>query len=287
MLQAQACPIIRYSVDPSQVRDCSSAASQDRTDVGHAARARLPQRGRPRALANPAASIVVAFHRDARPSSRSRHHPRNRHGHPPAMLAHSRILSPPRRGDGSVGALPVLVERPSVLADHIPQLCANEVFTAVQDLLDGLKLEAVKVILHALNTVFQLAPPALWAGPLDASGCFPAFVKAISANVRACRVLPLQSSRLTQCLQDHSALIVSKCQSSFVSTLTWPTLTELSADLCSISRIILADPATFHTLVAATASRLNATSDQILELVLTQFIERVRLLISIMLEHGC
>ncbi|KAJ8297055.1 Importin-11 [Rhodotorula toruloides] len=140
-------------------------------------------------------------------------------------------------------------------ATAVLSLCANEVFTAVQDLLDGLKLEAVKVILHALNTVFQLAPPALWAGPLDASGCFAAFVEAISAN-------------------DHSALIVSKY-------------------LCSISRIILASPETFHTLVAATASRLSATPDQIVELVMTQFIERLdnlsqgaqRKLVALALAH--
>ncbi|BGP28678.1 hypothetical protein JCM10296v2_000414 [Rhodotorula toruloides] len=218
VLQSQACPIIRYSVDPSQ--PAHVYLNEDGLELWQ------------------------------------------------ILLRRSSSLSAEM-----LGLLPILVTLLGTGMDILPRcllilesyllldaaavlsLCANEVFAAVQDLLDGLKLEAVKVILHALNTVFQLAPPAMWAGPLDASGCFAAFVKTISAN-------------------DHSALIVSKY-------------------LCSISRIVLASPEAFHTLVAATASRLNATPDQILELVMTQFIERLdnlsqgaqRKLVAVTLAH--
>ncbi|BGP21505.1 hypothetical protein JCM10295v2_000380 [Rhodotorula toruloides] len=218
MLQAQACPIIRCSVDPTQ--PAHVYLNEDGLELWQ------------------------------------------------ILLRRSFSLSAEM-----LGLLPILVTLLGTGMDILPRcllilesyllldaaavlsLCANEVFTSVQDLLDGLKLDAVKVILHALNTVFQLAPPAVWAAPLEVSGCFAAFVKAISAN-------------------DHSALIVSKY-------------------LCSISRIILASPETFYTLVAATASRLNATPEQILELVVTHFIERLdnlsqgaqRKLIALALAH--
>ncbi|PRQ76874.1 Armadillo-type fold [Rhodotorula toruloides] len=200
VLQSQACPIIRYSVDPSQ--PAHVYLNEDGLELWQILLRRSSSLSAEMLSLLPILVTLLGTGMDILPR---------------CLLVLESYL---------------LLDATAVLS-----LCANGVFTAVHDLLDGLKLEAVKVILHALNTVFQLAPPATWAGPLDASGCFAAFVKAISAN-------------------DHSALIVSKY-------------------LCSISRIILASPEAFHTLVAATASRLNATPDQILELVMTQFIERL------------
>ncbi|GAA6004411.1 hypothetical protein JCM10207_000715 [Rhodosporidiobolus poonsookiae] len=126
----------------------------------------------------------------------------------------------------------LLLDGPGVM-----QVCSTELFAAIHDLLDGLKLEAVKVVLHALNTVFQSAPPNIWVGALDASGCFASFLRVISST-------------------DVSALIVTKY-------------------LCSITRIILASPETFHQLLAATAARTGTTADQILDLIVTQFVDRL------------
>lgn len=63
------------------------------------------------------------------------------------------------------------------------QTCASGLFAAVHDLLDGLELSAVKVVLHALNTVFQTAPASTWVEALDASGCFSKFLQVISGTV--------------------------------------------------------------------------------------------------------
>ncbi|BGP12651.1 hypothetical protein JCM10213v2_000568 [Rhodosporidiobolus nylandii] len=124
-----------------------------------------------------------------------------------------------------------------LLLDGPAVSCATHFFGAVHDLLDGLKLEAVKVVLHALNTVFQAAPASAWVEALDASGCFARFLQVIAAT-------------------DISALVITKY-------------------LCSITRIVLAGPETFHQLVAATASRTGSSADQILELIVTQFVERL------------
>ncbi|GAA6036573.1 hypothetical protein JCM8097_001232 [Rhodosporidiobolus ruineniae] len=120
---------------------------------------------------------------------------------------------------------------------QVMNLVAADLFTAISSLLDGLKLEAAKVVLHALNTVYQAAPPSSWINALDASGCFATYIQVIAAK-------------------DHSALIVTKY-------------------LCSITRIILADPAAFHQLVAATAARTGSSADQILDLIITQFVDRL------------
>ncbi|GAA5972295.1 hypothetical protein JCM11641_002396 [Rhodosporidiobolus odoratus] len=120
---------------------------------------------------------------------------------------------------------------------RIVSACATNLFAAVHDLLDGLKLEAVKVVLHALNTVFQTAPASAWIEALDASGCFAAFLKVISAR-------------------DISAIVITKY-------------------LCSITRIVLAGPETLHQLLAATSARTGSTADQLLDLILTQVADRL------------
>ncbi|GAA5857039.1 hypothetical protein JCM8547_007927 [Rhodosporidiobolus lusitaniae] len=126
----------------------------------------------------------------------------------------------------------LLLDGPGVVS-----VCSACLFPAVHDLLDGLKLEAVKVVLHALNTVFQTAPAATWIEALEASGCFASFLKVVSA-------------------EDSSALIVTKY-------------------LCSIARVILAGPEPFQQLLVATTGRTGSTPDQLLDLVITQFVERL------------
>ncbi|GAA5889895.1 hypothetical protein JCM5296_003642 [Sporobolomyces johnsonii] len=166
------------------------------------------------------------------------------------LLRRSTSLSPEM-----LGLLPLLISLLSYGTDVLPRclaifesyllldatgvisVCSTNFFTAIQDLLDGLKLEAVKVVLHALNTVFQAAPASVWAGALDSSGCFARFLTSISQP-------------------DTSALIVTKY-------------------LCSISRIIAASPDTFHQLVQATAARTGSSADEILGVVVNQFIERL------------
>jgi hypothetical protein len=77
------------------------------------------------------------------------------------------------------------------------QLCGADLFTAFEDLLGELKLEAVKVILHGLNTVVKTSPIENWAGPLDSSA---AFVKLLT---------PLSHS-------ETPVLIITKCERSIM-----------------------------------------------------------------------
>ncbi|BGP36629.1 hypothetical protein JCM10449v2_000530 [Rhodotorula kratochvilovae] len=126
----------------------------------------------------------------------------------------------------------LLLDAPRVL-----ELCATDFFAAIAPLLDGLALDALKVVLHALNTVFQTAPPQCWAAALDASGAFDVFVRVVSAK-------------------DTSALITTKY-------------------LCSLARIILAGPETFHQLVSASAARTGSSADAILDALLVQFVDRL------------
>ena len=43
---------------------------------------------------------------------------------------------------------------------------------AIESILGDLKLDAVKKILHAVNTVVQFAPVSTWAGALDSTNAF-------------------------------------------------------------------------------------------------------------------
>ncbi|TKA55315.1 hypothetical protein B0A53_02239 [Rhodotorula sp. CCFEE 5036] len=125
----------------------------------------------------------------------------------------------------------LLLDSPSVVS-----ACASPFFASIHGLLEGLKFEAVKVVLHALNTVYQTAPTSAWAGALESSGCFATYLKVISG--------------------DESALTITKY-------------------LASLTRIILASPDTFHQLVATTASRTGTSPDAILDTIVTQYVDRL------------
>ncbi|GAA5872418.1 hypothetical protein JCM16303_004510 [Sporobolomyces ruberrimus] len=123
-------------------------------------------------------------------------------------------------------------------ASKVLELCSRELFKSVSELLDGLRLEAVKIVLHAMNTIFRTCPnPTIWAAALDESGCFQTMLQVVSQN-------------------DTSALIATKY-------------------LCSIARIILASSETFHQLVASTAARTNTPPDHLLSIILNQFVDRL------------
>ncbi|GAA5896429.1 karyopherin KAP120 [Sporobolomyces salmoneus] len=123
-------------------------------------------------------------------------------------------------------------------ASKVMELCNVSFFTSISNLLDGLRLEAVKTVLHSMNTIFKTCPsPASWAAALDESLCFQRMLEVVSQA-------------------DTSALITTKY-------------------LCSIARIILSSPETFHHLVASTASRTNTSSDHLLGIILNQFIDRL------------
>lgn len=104
------------------------------------------------------------------------------------------------------------------LDDGLSQACASPFFASIHDLLEGLKLDAVKVILHALNTVYLTAPPSSWAAALDSSGCFATYLKVIGSAVRSLHVvIHMLARRAYACLvalQEISALIVTKCTST-------------------------------------------------------------------------
>ncbi|GAA6061030.1 hypothetical protein JCM10212_004604 [Sporobolomyces blumeae] len=126
----------------------------------------------------------------------------------------------------------LLLDAPRVL-----EICSSAFFNGIAPLLDGLRLEAVKVVLHAFNTVFQASPPERWANEVHESGCFE-------------RVLEVVTTPGTP------AVICTKY-------------------LCSISRIILASTETFRLLIASAAGRRESSPDEVLSLVLEQFIERL------------
>ncbi|ORY75687.1 armadillo-type protein [Leucosporidium creatinivorum] len=140
-------------------------------------------------------------------------------------------------------------------ATTVLQLCGADLFAAFEDLLGELKLEAVKVILHGLNTVVKTSPIDNWAGTLDSSA---AFIKLLT---------PLSHS-------ETPVLIVTKY-------------------LCSVARIVLAGPETFLQLVEAAAVRTGSSSDNILALLLSSWIDRLdnmsqggqRKLVALALAH--
>ncbi|GAA5831223.1 hypothetical protein JCM3766R1_002972 [Sporobolomyces carnicolor] len=122
-------------------------------------------------------------------------------------------------------------------APRVMELCNTSFFAAISSLLDGLRLEAVKVVLHSMNTIFKTCQSSRWAAAVDGSLCFQRMLEVVSRP-------------------DTSALISTKY-------------------LCSIARIILSSPEAFHQLVTSTASRTNTSSDHLLSLLLRQFIDRM------------
>ncbi|GAA5950880.1 hypothetical protein JCM3765_004618 [Sporobolomyces pararoseus] len=116
-------------------------------------------------------------------------------------------------------------------------------FSTVSNLLDGLRFEAVKIVLHSINMVFKTTsttPEGVhqWVRALDESGCFQKMLEEISKP-------------------DTSTLIVTKY-------------------LCSIARIILSSSTEiFYQLLESTANRTGTSSDHLLSIILDQFIERL------------
>lgn len=56
----------------------------------------------------------------------------------------------------------LLIDAPAVL-----QVCCSDLFAVIENLLGDLKLEAVKAILHALDTILRKTPCHAWIGALD------------------------------------------------------------------------------------------------------------------------
>jgi len=56
----------------------------------------------------------------------------------------------------------LLIDAPAVL--HV---CCSDLFVVIENLLGDLKLEAVKAILHALDTILRTTPCQSWIGALD------------------------------------------------------------------------------------------------------------------------
>lgn len=63
------------------------------------------------------------------------------------------------------------------------KLCVNDLFVAFEDLLGDLKVDAARVILHALDTIFQTAPVETWAAALEGSGAFIKLLYPLKINV--------------------------------------------------------------------------------------------------------
>jgi hypothetical protein len=84
-----------------------------------------------------------------------------------------------------MGLLPVLVQHLAAGTDVLPRclrilesylllnaqavldVCCSDLFVAIENLLGDLKLEAVKAILHALDTILRTTPCQSWMGALD------------------------------------------------------------------------------------------------------------------------
>ncbi|GAA5940300.1 karyopherin KAP120 [Sporobolomyces koalae] len=120
---------------------------------------------------------------------------------------------------------------------RVIELCGASVLGALSDLLEGLSVQAVKVVLHTLNSIFKTCPAMIWAAPFDESGTFQKLLQGISQT-------------------ESSALVITKY-------------------LGSIARIILSSPETFHQMLASTGARTNTSSDHLLGLVINQFVERL------------
>jgi hypothetical protein len=126
-----------------------------------------------------------------------------------------------------------LLDASSVLSSY-----ALPFFAAFESILGSdLKEESVKLILHTLNMLVLLAPPAIWHPPLEASHCFIKLV------------LPFHF--------DESALIRLKY-------------------LGSLSRIVLADSPCFHALVGSSAARLSTSPAELLAVLLDAWVNLVR-----------
>lgn len=151
---------------------------------------------------------------------------------------------------------------------------------AFETLMGDLKLTAVKMILRALNMVFQTSSIDLWASSLDGSNAFAKLIYPLRSDVsRPFPFLDPNEFRQTLPFFEYKGSC-SHCYQMWVLIsqpleilLTLPT--PFSPDLCSISRIVLAGPDTFHQLCAATAPRLGLSYDELLSALLDQWIEKV------------
>lgn len=79
-------------------------------------------------------------------------------------------------------------------------MCAFDFFKAVSGLMEGLSLEATKVVLHSINIVFKCAAGGgveVWAEALDASEVFVRLLEGIGKPVQFSFSLSLQTLNKT------------------------------------------------------------------------------------------
>ena len=68
-------------------------------------------------------------------------------------------------------------------ATMILRSCGEQIFLAFQILLGDLKIDAVKIVLHAFNLLIQSAPVNTWSQPLQASGVFSKLISPLFTQV--------------------------------------------------------------------------------------------------------
>jgi hypothetical protein len=81
------------------------------------------------------------------------------------LLLDASIVLQVRRYPGSIAVTASLIQ-------PLLQLCSVDLFIAFEHLLGELKDQAVKIILHSLNTLFQSGSVDSWANSLDSSQAF-------------------------------------------------------------------------------------------------------------------
>ncbi|KAK4702500.1 importin-11, partial [Phenoliferia sp. Uapishka_3] len=142
-----------------------------------------------------------------------------------------------------------------VTLTKLAELCANEIFIAFEDLLGDLNLEPLKAVLHAMEAVFSTAPTLTWATALDGSGALMKIFKAATGI--------------------ESAQIVTKCLLDLEPEDEETLPNALLTDLCTTSRIVLADPDTFDQLVQASSARMGCSPEDLTRALATQWIDRL------------
>ncbi|KAK4055221.1 hypothetical protein OIV83_000501 [Microbotryomycetes sp. JL201] len=122
-------------------------------------------------------------------------------------------------------------------------VCAVDLAVAFETILGDIKLDALKKILHAVDTTLQLAPATSWANAFDQSNTF---IKVLQP------VITEQA--------EGQALVVSRCKSRYLAT---------------VSRFVLVGADVFLHLVDSASSKTGLSSEDILTRLIIVYSDRL------------
>ncbi|KAM0793458.1 hypothetical protein ACM66B_000901 [Microbotryomycetes sp. NB124-2] len=202
LLQPQSAPIIQYSVDPSQASHVY--LQEDALELW------LALLKRSSSLSNEMVALLPSL---------------------VALIAAATDVLP--------RCLCILESYLLLDASSVLQVCAVNLAASLESILGDIKLDALKKILHAVDTILQLAPANVWATAFDETNLFIKLLKDVIAEQG-----------------EGQALIVTRY-------------------LATVSRLLLAGSDVFLHLVDSAAAKTGSSSDDILTRLVTVWSDRL------------